>query len=101
MTLRVHRLQLHRPAEVQIQASAAGVKVLRLDLNQTGRKAQQNLLLHQDRRCGESEQESKSTIHGSSGRLGREIGVIVFGITTATRCSLRMATAISPWIANH
>ena len=73
-------------AEVQIQASAAGVKVLRLDLNQAGRTAQQNLLLHQDRRCGESEQESKSTIHGSSGRLGREIGVIVFGITTATRC---------------
>ena len=28
-------------------------------------------------------------------------GVIVFGITTATRCSLRMVTAISPWIANH
>ena len=80
-------VQVHGPAEVQIEASAAGVKVLRLDLNQTGRTALQNLLLHQDRRCGESEQESKSTIHGSSGRLGRAIGVIVFGITTATRCS--------------
>jgi hypothetical protein len=101
MALRFHRFQLHWPAEIQIQARAAGVKMLRPDLNQTGWTSQQNLLLNQNRCCGECEQESQSTIHGSSGRLGREIGVIVFGITTATRCSLRMATAISPWIANH
>jgi hypothetical protein len=84
MALRFHRFQLHWPAEIQIQASAAGVKMLRPDLNQTGWTSQQNLLLNQNRCCGECEQESQSTIHGSSGRFGRGIGVIFFGITTAS-----------------
>ena len=92
---------MHRPAEAHVHCRPAGLQWLWAEIKQPWGASQQELLLDDHGASAQQKDQRQPSRHGSRGRLGRGMGLIAVGTTTAVGSPLRSAIVIRPWIASH
>jgi hypothetical protein len=96
-----NRRHAHRTTEPQVERSGSGMHRRRCDALEMRRLTQQDLLLDDRQPAGSDQQQEQRLPHGSRGRSGRGIGLILSGTTTGLCRPSTFFTVMVPSISSH